>query len=764
MGLLLCALVLMAPAGALAKEEPLPVHQDPTPSKPMPMPVPETGDKDGAAGSLVEIKVSREEAIAVVRKLFTIPEELGEPNVTIHQSRVNATWSLNWQPSKKQPDMVSVYADVDAVTGEVRSFSQHKGTPDDPTPLSHTRDEAYNLAVEWLNKLAMPYKEQLVYLDSPSAYGFGYYGGPNASYSFRWDRVAHGYNVRDNGVDIAINARTGALERFHLQWRTDLTFKMPEAEVNQDQALAAYRDHLPMRLQYQRFNKPGTDEFEWKLVYQPVTGFYPLVSTDGKLADWSGVPLDMARYGNHRIVPAPAAPYVAPGQPLTRDEALALAKKVAGRTDEPTGSSYREQGEETKTQLWDFSWHPERELKEGEFAVDVQVDVGSGLIIHYSSWGPHKQPTADQQPKISLEEAQEMSIAFIRTYRPDLAGKSVMLVEPAHPKYAGQGMPITNYYLRFQALRDNIPVAGNEVSMDIDAMNGQIRYFWANSSEGLKGEFPAPTGVITPADGVNSALNYQGLTPTWMTPTPAGNGKEPYREPVTEAVIFFGPRRDHNMAALEAKTGAPLDHMGRDLIEMAKRPTDIEGHFAQREIELFWARGIFELKDGKFMPGEMATGADLTRWLVLARGLRPYPSFNFAQSMARGGAPAQEAALKLERSADAPYFGAALQAGILVPEDFAEIDDPFGPITREQLALWAVRSMGYGRIAKMPSRIDLPYADASAIGPKYANAVAVLHGLGIVAGGSDVRFAPDRMITRGEAAKIIFAVASEVRN
>jgi hypothetical protein len=446
-----------------------------------------------------------------------------------------------------------------------------------------------------------------------------------------------------------------------------------------------------------------------------------------------------------------------------------VAREVTGRTDEPTSSGYREWGEETKSRIWEFSWHPEREMRKGDWSVNVGIDIVTGLVAHYNAWTPWEQPREGEKPKITTAQAEELAVEFIRQYRPDLAGSLMMLKSnPPPPEHWDSPHPMTNWYVRFQQLHNGIPVLWSETSVDVDLMTGVVRNFWANNMAPVDRErLPAAEKLLLPADAVESVLTHIGLTPVWSSYwRPAPLSKVPDIRPEEnppEMRLTIQPLHNYSFIGIDAQTGAPLDHAGRDMVELARRPEDIKGHFAEREIELFWARGIFEVKNGRFHPDEQATGADLARWLVLARGLQPYYGYGFAAAMGKGGDRAMEVGLKMQLSPSAPYWAAALQAGIIQPEDFTESINPDGPIPREMFALWAVRAMGYGRIARIPNSIAVPFMDAAKVRARFANAVGLLYGLGALQGGPETAFHPDRPITRGEAAKIVFAVANEPR-
>lgn len=734
---LLAAAVLALPGAALADSQPAPL--------PAEMPV-----KDGPTDpvSLAEVKVTREQAIEIVKNLFTIPAEMLEPNANLSQSKQGAAWHLEWQTPSKAAERRSISASVDAITGIILSFNRSEQNQVSGE-LTYSRSEGRKVAAELLTKLAGSLQDSLRYVDDPLEYGF--YGG-GTMHRFHWDRMEQGYPVTGDGIDMVIDARDGKLVNYNLNWGRVLTFTAPAKVLEQEKAQEAYYNQLPMQLQYQRFTRPGIDKGEWKLVYRPQTGF-PMVNMDGKLIGWDGKPIDFTAISQAKLVPAAAKPYVKPAEPLSKEQALALAQTVAARQDQPTGLNCTEYGEETKTRSCQFNWSDPK----NESNPNVQVDLETGVVIHFSDWGSWRKGEPTRTPKVNAEQARQIAMDFIRSYRPDLAGNVLAQV---HENMAQEGL-IYGYSVSFQRTYEFVPVAGYGAHMEIDPHTGRIAYFYSESMP--KGEqMPSLEGVIKSTEALKSFMTHKGLELTWITTferallpgwKEAGMVEPGTNEPQT--MLVWAPKRILPVEMLDAKTGALYDYSGRDLVEMAKRPVDIEGHAAQREIELLWARGIFELKDGKFNPDQAATAGDLAQWLVMVRGMQPYMAYDYA--MGFGGERAAAAA-NFTASKQAPYLGAALQYGILLPEDFDADADPSEPVSRELFALWAVRALGYGEIAKMENRIAMSFGDKGDIGARYANAAALLNGLKIVR--SDL-FRPQANITRAEAAQILLAVASK---
>lgn len=736
---LLITSVLALPGGALAAPSVVAMEK---PVQTMPAPAPA---KDVAGEKLVEPVLTRDTAIVIAKKYFTIPKELGNPNVSINQSRERAIWSLEWQTPSKQANQTRISIGVDAVTGTIMSYGTYSYNQEQSLQLSFTRAEAKEKAQEWFAKLVpAEYQESLKFVESPL--NAGYWGG--TSYQFRWSRDVEGYPYAGNGVSITVDARSGEITQYGLNWQPVADLQLPREILSQADAEAAYRKQVPMELQYQRFTKRGTDEVEWKLVYRPLTGNFPSMNQEGVVLGWEGEPIELNT--EFKLVPASDKEYIKPEKPLTQEQALAIARAITGQKGAPNHANYSEYGEETKRKAWDFSWVIEAEEGKHGSQQRVRVDAETGLVTELSHWTEIKPFAKDEEVPVSLEQAQEKAIAFIQAHRPDLAGN---LQLHSAPNYYGKHDPDykpTEHYISFRQMKNGVPVNGRDVSVSVNARTGEVRQFWsAWWEEQTDEEFPAAQPAISAEKAMDLFFEHQGIRAAWATFWKSETQTQ------SEPQLMWQAGSTLSIQSIDAHNGALMDWDGRDLIAAMQYPTDIAGHAAEREIELLWSRGVFDLQDGKFNPDQVVSADELARWIVLARGLRPYTAYAF-DTMGRGGAAMEQA----KASANSAYFGAALQSGIILPEDFEAIKDLNGPVTRELFALWAVRAMGYGRIAKMSAAIELSFADEAQVGAKYRNAVALLAGLEVVPGDAESNFRPQESLTRADAAKILFAVTS----
>lgn len=707
-----------------------------------------------------EVKFTRDEAIALARQTFGIPEGLEGPTVSLNQSTqpgARSTWSLFWRTPDQKLPYVSYNVQVDAVTGEILSYTiGRKDTA--AADLKYTRSEAQALAAEWVKKL-LPRYQPLVRLKEQNQPEF-WYGGNTTTHSFQWERLEGEVAVNGNGIHVTIDARTGELSNFNLNWDSELKFQTPARSVEelrkaQAEAEKALRAGAALELGYVRLYKPAVDKPEWALVYQPYSG--PSLVVDAgtlELLDPWGRKHDPGSAGVPTPLPAPPQPYQKPAQPLTREQALAVAQAAVGRTDPPTDSSYREVTEPVAGQTWDFNWSQEAG------GVNASVDAVRAVVTQMSAWKmDEKMSERKDPPPVSEEAARKIAQEFLLTHRPDLAPNLLSMPRVDYwPRFEEKEPPRVNWDFQFRVMHEGIPFLDNQVQVAVDAHTGEIRNMWTGDldREQTVRDLPAASGAVAPEAALDALRQYQGLQLVWqMVSTEPSRLKMAVAGPV-EARLVWVPAAANGDARVEALTGRIIDGQGRDLVELSRKPADIDGHWAQKEIELLLTRGVLETKEGKVAPEARVTAAEAARWLVLARGMRPYMAFDFAASF---GAGHRSAAENLAKSKEVAYFGAAFQAGILTPADLPE-GDPNAPVSREQFSLWAVRGMGYGAIAKMEVQIPLSFQDADQVTAEYRNAVALLAGLKVIQGGGG-QMRPQDVITRAEAAKILYAVATE---
>ena len=100
----------------------------------------------------------------------------------------------------------------------------------------------------------------------------------------------------------------------------------------------------------------------------------------------------------------------------------------------------------------------------------------------------------------------------------------------------------------------------------------------------------------------------------------------------------------------------------------------------------------------------------------------------------------------------------ALEKGVITRDD--QTFRPNEPITREEMALMIVRTLGYGWMAERMNDQRSPFTDVT----KNIGFITMLKDFGIINGVGDGRFAPDAWATREEAAAILVRMYEKTHN
>lgn len=176
-------------------------------------------------------------------------------------------------------------------------------------------------------------------------------------------------------------------------------------------------------------------------------------------------------------------------------------------------------------------------------------------------------------------------------------------------------------------------------------------------------------------------------------------------------------------------------------LPLASAASDLEGHWAKNYIEYLDQEGVINpsATTGKYEPNRDMTRAEFMRYINRA--------FHFTEMAAISYIDVPKNAWYYDTIQIAEKYGYINGVG-------ANKMDPEGKVTREQAAVIVGRlfKADPGNVA--PS--DLPFTDRDEISSWSAGYIKAAADKGFLAGYSDGSFQPDRVVTRGEVAKILY--------
>ena len=199
-----------------------------------------------------------------------------------------------------------------------------------------------------------------------------------------------------------------------------------------------------------------------------------------------------------------------------------------------------------------------------------------------------------------------------------------------------------------------------------------------------------------------------------------------------------------------------------------KSLSDIQGHWAQKEIETAIASGWVDgYPDGTFQPEKTITRAEFTKMLLDAIHLTPdSETVAWMKENAKMGSPLDGEGWRtytpklydmsehwLTRQG---WTDAALYSGMVVPDDYnGKNFRPEKAIARYEIALMTDRALGLVYPAELGAGVDVPFADNDQVLDWMKGYVLQATEAGVLKGYPDGTFRPNKTSTRAEAVVMV---------
>jgi len=310
----------------------------------------------------------------------------------------------------------------------------------------------------------------------------------------------------------------------------------------------------------------------------------------------------------------------------------------------------------------------------------------------------------------------------------------------------------TGFNFQFQRFYNDVMVNGETVTLFLD-MQGNGWSYYGNRSEldeqtmsKLKANISKEQALEQIWKNVEYDLQYTTYGGGYTSPTT-------YEQPVVK-LVYNPSYKDKSMfvKALDATDGTWKSIWPQDAAAMQteQRATDIEGHWAQKDLETMLQYQILTVDStGKLNPDQTIAYGE---WLaMMAQAVSPYYKSYYSSNVG------EDAKLFADVDKKSPNFEAIrffVQMKWLASDANKKLDAG-RDLTREDLAVSLVQLVKYNKLSRLlePAISEmLPFTDRSKITNKSDVALAVALGL---MQGTDGTFRPQEKITKAEAATVI---------
>lgn len=699
-------------------------------------------------------KITKDEAVAKVRKLFPVLKDATVSNVQFGDNGSSypppenqMIWTIQWQYSIGNSGY-GFSSTVDALNGDLISTYIYFPLAENVTyyPPKLSREEALEKAKSFIAAAAPSLKISDLQLEENDSYvgNSQTLFGP-VQYTFSFQMLTNGLPSADS-LMIVLDG-DGNVINFNKP-STSQQYPSAKPAVSLEQAEKKFKDGFEVVLSYTPVYKNGVIE-KWILGWRPQEqSLYPVDARNGLRIDSEGAEVSGAAPSYEAVPPGKQVfQPVSSGKELTAGEAAKRVQEVAGLPEDrrlvsqTLSPSYSNRDESQ----WMLSWGEETGEMRGNVPIRsfAVVNAATGEITQfqkdqYSFPGNGKETAPAAGKKLTPAEAKQKAIALINRLHNN-AGGELKLVE-----YGGTWSVLPEeqgYRYQFMRYHRGIPVNDGYVTLQLDIYGGLEIYTGGGSLKLEEAAEPAP--VITKAEALKSYLDLYKLNLQYNRT--GGYFISSYIEPKIKLV--YNPQlndKSRSFEVLDALTGqwhavyeGPGQNTGADAI------ADLKGHPAEKQLtELLKYGVLIPDKEGKINPDQEITIGDW--YTLIAKASTPF----FA------GYSADEDRNAAGVSPESPYYDAVKYA---VNRSWIGRDAVLQPdkkLNREELAVTLAAFLKYSKLSAFlqDDAIVNGFSDSTAIQNKGAAALSVRLGLLQAENG---KFNPQQGVTKAQAASVI---------
>lgn len=602
-------------------------------------------------------------------------------------------------------------------------------------PPTVSKEEAEKIALNLVKKLP---DGQAYKLDTNS---INYYSNQILTepvrYSFSFVQTKNNVPIVDRRVEVMVLGNGEVVNFYKMVGNTaKSTFDEVTQVQNEKDILSKVKENLSLSLQYQIEYDYKSNERKVNLVYTPLTKVQGVHATTG---NWQTVNGFVKEVPGKSKVEKITNSQLAPRQKgITVEQAKKVAEdllKVNSDQVKLMIHSINEMENYNGQQIISIQYS--YEFKRGGYGASLEIDKNTGEILQYHDIKREVLrevgEVSDKEKEITQDEALAKAITYLKQWVPSyLYNYAKPIDDPYVDEYQGA------YYFTFPRIVNGITVSGDEISVAV-AKDGALSYLYVNHQE-VK-EWPSINKVIGDKKAVEIMKEDLSVKLTYM---------QQVNEQENHYYLVYTPYYEGNLYNhIDALTGEWL-YVSNDSIT----PPVIEHPTAEEELNYLMDAGILEVKDIQSFNAD----ASITRGEALKMIVKSLTYFY------EGPYLDTEIAAQSFENIDSTHplyqiVERAVAMGVLNPVE--ENFEPDTPISRQEVAAWYIRILGFEQAGKHANIYKLNFSDASKVKKEYTGYVALANELGLLTTEKN-QFYPQREVTYAELAVSVMVLAHTI--
>lgn len=670
-----------------------------------------------------------EKIIVAVKKLITIPDSYTEftyssTSSTEYEEEYEEVynnpnvWNLEWSEPMNEDTNGRISISIDE-NNNLLSYNKYTNGKTQQTRLAQfTRNQAQDVAEEFIAKVLPKYASQMVNIDSNTT---DFYN----SYNFEYKQFINNVPVSFTNVNISVNKYNNEVESFRASgFQNEFEYPSVDGIIKYSDAKKSYIEKLGIDLKYY-------SNYNYKNKQLDIFPAYSINNSTFKAIDGkTGELIDIFKpnftfYVENALSKSSSQEALADSvynlsgasdmEQLTKEEIDAvnsisniISKEEAGNIIKEniditipdikiTNASLSKNYIDKDEYIWSISF--------GDIYGQVNAKSRELLSFYY-----YDKDNKNLDTKISEDEAKTIAENFLKKVSYDKFSQtqykkvdtpSVKIIKPNNDN---------TYHFDFIRQVNGIDFVNNSLTLTVDGNGKVINY---NSNWYKKAIFPDINDIMTQEeifDTVNKSEKF-GLT---------------YKISDKNKVVLVYDFTDLNTNYLfDPIEGSKIDYTGEKYVSNTiPEYIDIEGHWCEKTVNALLQNGYY-IQGETFAPDHNITQINFLKYLYS-------PSQTYYK--------------------DDEFYKMLIEDGIIKKEE----QSPDSYVSRQDALKFIVKYLGYDEIANHSEIFINPFKDT--IQKKYLGYASICYGLGIITADEQGNFNGTNNITNAEAATLIYGL------
>ncbi|MGE7022113.1 YcdB/YcdC domain-containing protein [Solibacillus cecembensis] len=601
-------------------------------------------------------------------------------------------------------------------------------------PGKVTSDEAQKIAENFMKKVVKG-NDYIFVSNEPSYYSSRVLTDP-ITYNYSFVRTENGIPIYDNTMSVGVLG-DGQITNFYqsINGTKRLAFEDQTNLITSAEAANKLKENIQLELQYLIDYDRNTGESYAKLAYQPVTTMIGLHATSNKWYTMSGLSESIPTQSKlEKLANGP----LKPATPITLEQAKEVAKKLANNV--PDGMKFNiDSAYEMETNghaiiMISYSYTKGN----SSYGSSIEINKNTGELLNYSDFydymNPSSQDDKEKLPRLPKEQVVMLATEAVKQLAPSsLHEYSKPIDEPTYDEEGG------THQINFPKIKNGLIVNGDSLFVSI-GNDGQLKSYYRVANQ-IK-EWPEPTTAV---DKNQATATFKEALSAKLVYTISGNPNtdESYK------LVYMPTVKGQEYYYIDAKTGQFVN----SLIQ-AENDISITHPSAEKELNYLIQAGAIEVKD----PNQFNADTAITKGQALTAITKSLTYFYYETYNQTTEKPMSFDNIDSKH----PLYQIVENAssmGILKPGK--ETFNPDEKMTREELAVWFIRTLGLEQAAKHSGIYNVTYADKEKVSEQYKGYVALSQAMGLQKL-EQSKFNPTHEVTYADLAVSIIQLAYEI--